>query len=80
MEIKVKAFGIARDILGSSVLAMEVKEKLTVADLMSQLKSDFPAFAELTSLAIAINESYAEPGQLINKGDEVVIIPPVAGG
>lgn len=80
MTIEVKAFGIARDILGGPNLTINIKQNTTVQDLIQHLKNDYPAFAELTSLAIAVNTSYAEPQQLIKVGDEVVIIPPVAGG
>lgn len=80
MEIEIKAFGIARDILGNSTLNLDISEETSVEKLMLQLKKKFPAFKELTSLAIAINTSYATPGQVIKQGDEVVIIPPVAGG
>jgi len=80
MKIEIKAFGIARDILGGSALNVDIAEQTSVEDLMTQLKNDYPAFKELTSLAIAINTTYATPEQLIKQGDEVVIIPPVAGG
>jgi len=80
MEIEIKAFGIARDILGDSVLNVDIEAETSVENLMAQLKNDYPAFKELTSLAIAINTTYATPEQLIKQGDEVVIIPPVAGG
>lgn len=80
MEIEVKAFGIARDILGGAEIRINIKENTSVEDLIKQLKTEFPAFSELTSLAIAINTTYAESNQKIQQGDEVVIIPPVAGG
>ena len=80
MEIEIKAFGIARDILGNATFNLKIAEETSVESLMERLKKDYPAFKELTSLAIAINTTYATPGQLIKQGDEVVIIPPVAGG
>lgn len=80
MKIDIKAFGIARDILGNSTINLNIAAETSVESLMEQLKKEYPAFKELTSLAIAINTSYATPEQLIKEGDEVVIIPPVAGG
>ena len=80
MEIKILAFGIARDILGGTELKMSASENLTVGRLLELLKARYPAFSDLTSLAIAVNAEYANENQPIFAGDEVVIIPPVAGG
>jgi len=80
MEIEIKAFGIARDILGHSSIEIKIEENTTVEALIQTLENSYPAFSELTSLAIAINATYAEGNQKIKAGDEVVIIPPVAGG
>lgn len=80
MEVKILAFGIAKDILGGAALHLSVPLDLTVEGLMKVLKERYPAFQELTSLAIAVNADYAQPDQIIKADDEVVIIPPVAGG
>jgi molybdopterin synthase sulfur carrier subunit len=80
MEVKIIAFGIAKDILGTNEIELAFKESIAVEELLEELKTRYPAFRELRSLAIAINETYASPGQMIGARDEVVIIPPVAGG
>jgi molybdopterin converting factor subunit 1 len=81
MELEVVAFGIARDILGQPNLNLEVDDTpLTVAKLLETLKTRYPAFRDLASLAVAVNAAYATPDQVIIAGDEVVLIPPVAGG
>lgn len=80
MEINILAFGIARDILGGSNIKLSSEKNLTVGQLLELLKERYPAFKELTSLAIAVNAEYAGESQLISADDEVVIIPPVAGG
>ena len=80
MQIKVLAFGIARDILGGASTTLDIDGSMTVAELKARLVRHFPAFGELASLAIAVNTEYAEPHHIIQPGDEVVIIPPVAGG
>ena len=77
--IKVKLFGIAKDIVGSSNLEIAVQIS-TVDELLDYLKVQFPEFKKLTSLMVAINDEYALPGAIINKLDEVAIIPPVSGG
>lgn len=80
MEVKILAFGIARDILGGSEINLSTTTEPTVGQLLELLNERYPAFQELTSLAIAVNADYAEADQQIKAGDEVVIIPPVAGG
>lgn len=80
MTIKVLAFGIARDILGGASTVVEIQGQGTVGDLRATLLEQYPDFAKLTSLAVAVNTEYAEAERVIRPGDEVVLIPPVAGG
>lgn len=80
MRIRLVAYGIARDILGTRERELEVTEGTLIADLKSQLTSEFSAFEKLNSLAFAVNEEYASDGYVLQDGDEVVIIPPVSGG
>ncbi|SMD32701.1 molybdopterin synthase sulfur carrier subunit [Reichenbachiella faecimaris] len=79
-QIKVVAFGIARDIMGGKQLELVVQEGATVSIAMSLLKEKFPAFEQLTSLNLAINEEYVNGDYQIKSGDELVLIPPVSGG
>ena len=74
------AFGIARDIFGASTIKVKAQENSTVKKLLEDLNEQYPALQELRSVAIAINTEYASMEQTIKPGDEVVIIPPVAGG
>ncbi len=80
MEIKILAFGIARDIVGESDFEFSVKESVTVGELKKALVEKYPDFEKLRSLAIAVNSEYATDEQLVDAGDEIVIIPPVSGG
>lgn len=80
MEVKILAFGIAKDILGGASLSVELPEQPTVGQLKAYLCGAYPDFEKLASFAIALNTEYAEDQQAIQPGDEVVIIPPVSGG
>ena len=77
--ISVKLFGIAKDIVGSSTLKIE-QDLGTVDELLNYLKFEYPAFKDLTSLLVAINDEYANTTANIKSEDEVAIIPPVSGG
>lgn len=79
-QIKVVAFGIARDIIGGRDTDLQIPENCTAAQAMVQLKDKFPDFEQLASLNLAINEEYVNDDYQINKGDELVLIPPVSGG
>lgn len=78
MKVRVKAYGIARDIAGRD-FELEVGGT-TVGDLRKALLNTYPAMANLASLLIAVNESYAGDETGISETDEVVLIPPVSGG
>jgi len=76
--IKVKLFGIAKDIVSSSFY--EIDGGITVGDLKVKLCNDFPSFSDLRSFLVAINDEYAYDQEVIKESDEVAIIPPVSGG
>ncbi len=78
--MKVLAFGIARDILGDSQITVSSSDLKTVVDLRSYLDRTYPQFSALNSLAIAVNEEYAEGNVELNDDDVVALIPPVSGG
>lgn len=80
MELKVVAFGIARDIINGKETTIDLPEGGTAAKAMDKLKSDYPAFNDLSSLQLAVNESYVDHDYEIQQGDELVLIPPVSGG
>ena len=79
MKCKIKTFGIARDILGSKELTMEINGN-TVIDLRDTLTQQYPKLASLNSLFIAVNQSYAADEMELKESDEVALIPPVSGG
>ncbi len=78
MNIRIKAFGITRDITAG---ATEIScQGATVGDLRKALLEKYPSLRDLASLMIAVNSSYAADDLPLNPGDEVVLIPPVSGG
>ncbi|WP_420460129.1 MoaD/ThiS family protein [Neolewinella sp.] len=78
--MKIACFGIAREIAGGPSLDLPDVEGLTVADLKRRLVVEHPALGELVSFAVARNEVYALDEEVLEAGDELVIIPPVSGG
>jgi len=80
MQITIKAFGITRDIVGTHSLELELPDTASVNDLRQALGKVYPRLADLTSLAIAVNQEYAKDNIQLSENDEVVLIPPVSGG
>jgi molybdopterin converting factor small subunit len=80
MKIRLIAYGIAKDILQSKELEVDVKAGDSISSLKQSLFSRYPDFAKLKSLAFAVGEDYQEDSYRLKENDEVVIIPPVSGG
>lgn len=80
MKLKVSLFGITREIIGQSALEVSGPAQQSVAELMDQLRAQYPALGELTSFAVAVNNEYAGPDYQLHEHDEIALIPPVSGG
>ncbi|MFD2585606.1 MoaD/ThiS family protein [Croceitalea marina] len=79
-------FGVTKDIVGSPSLSIPTASVTgrsipkTVRELRSFLNKSYPELGKLSSLAIAVNNSYAQDDEQINSYDEIALIPPVSGG
>jgi len=79
-------FGVTKDIIGSPSLSIPTRSitgksmPKTVKELRGFLGNLYPELNKLSSLAIAVNNVYAQENQEINSYDEIALIPPVSGG
>lgn len=80
MNLKIALFGIAREIVGAPTLALTAPDGQSVQDLLERLRADYPALGGLSSLAVAVNNEYAEETHPLQERDEIALIPPVSGG
>ncbi len=80
MNLKIRAFGIARDIFGEGEVAFTLSGANNVQNLKDELVKSYPEFEKLRSFSVAVNQEYQEDDFLLSDKDEVVIIPPVSGG
>lgn len=80
MKINLLAFGIAKEIIGHRFLELELPGNPDVSSLRSELVKQYPRLAELAQVRLAVNNEYAEEGNLLSENDEVALIPPVSGG
>ncbi len=80
MTVSVLLFASYADLLGRSQLDLRLAEGATVNDVIAEL-GRLPNGGKLPPCPlVAVNERYAAPGQRLVAGDEVAVIPPVAGG
>ena len=80
MKIKLIAFGIAKEILRSRQVEIELNSGDSISSLRQVLFHRYPELAKLKSLSFAVGVNYQEDTYGLHDNDEVVIIPPVSGG
>jgi molybdopterin synthase catalytic subunit len=79
VNVKVLVFASYAEALGKGELALSLPAGATVADCVSEVRRAVGAGVPPAPL-VAVNRVYARPEQPLAEGDEVAIIPPVAGG
>jgi len=79
--VRLLAFAGARDVLGAAEMAWPLESPCTAEELLHHVCSRFPALGPYRrSIRVAVNGAYAQANELVRSGDEVALIPPVAGG
>ena len=81
MRISVLYFAVFRERLGRDEETLELAAGATVADALAALASTHAPIAQLAGkYRVAVNQDFVEPAHVLAEGDELVLIPPVAGG
>ena len=80
-EVRVKAllFASYADAYGSGEVSLLLRAGSTVGDAVAAVRAKSPDAIPLRPL-VALNERYARMEDRLSAGDEVALIPPVAGG
>ena len=76
MKVTVQLFGPLAQSAGRASLEVEVAGS-TVKDVVDAVA---PTLKIDSSVRLAVNTDYAEPGTTLKDGDVVSLIPPVGGG
>lgn len=79
MELNVLLFASYAEAVGAPSVAVSVRSGATVEDVLIAVRS-MAGGRELPPALVAVNQTYARPSDLVSVGDEIAIIPPVAGG
>jgi molybdopterin synthase catalytic subunit len=81
MRIQVLYFAVFRERLATDSESLELPAPATVADAIAALEARHDVIAKLRGrYRIAVNHAMTEPAAPLAEGDELVLIPPVAGG
>ena len=81
MKIRILYFASYRELLGKGEDFLDLPEGTTVSELLETLWSRGGRYASIPAGAVvAVNRAFASPERTLNEGDEVALVPPVAGG
>jgi molybdopterin synthase catalytic subunit len=81
MHVQARFFAAHRERIGTSNLAVELPDGATVGELVERIAQQFPELRPLLGASrFAVNREYAPSTSVLQNGDEVAFVPPVAGG
>ena len=81
MEIQVLYFAVFRERLGRSEQSLALANGATVGDAIAALANEHAAIAQLRGrFRVAVNQDFVDDDHVLRDGDELALIPPVAGG
>lgn len=81
ITITVKLFAAYQEAYGVPELILKVPPQTTVSAILDQLISEHPQLNQWRNLTrFGVNLQFVEPENILQNGDEVVLIPPVSGG
>ncbi len=81
MKIQILFFASYRDLLGTGEMTLHLPEGSSVAGMVAELRGRGEPFSTLPQHpVVAVNECYAPEDRILEEGDVVAFIPPVAGG
>lgn len=81
MKINCSIFGKYAEVVGTGSLVLELKDNSDVGGALEKLRKILPN-GELIprTTMVAVNQSHALSTQRLKDGDELALLPPLAGG
>jgi molybdopterin converting factor subunit 1 len=80
MTVTVLLFASYADAVGRSQIELDVTSGATVKDVIDRVREMSDTDRLPAAPMVAVNEQYASRDRELHPGDEVALIPPVAGG
>lgn len=80
MRIRTLLFATYRDLAGTDRVDLDLPPGSTAGDLVARLRTRAGLDVIPSDPALAVNQVYAPLDTSLSDGDEVALLPPVAGG
>lgn len=80
MQVRVLLFAQYRDAAGAGEVVFDLPAGATASDAVAQLRAAHPSPLIPEKPIVAVNMNYASLRDVLREGDELALLPPVAGG
>ncbi len=81
MKITCLIFGKYAEVVGTDKTEFELPEGASLVDAIQELRDTLPNGSRIpASTMVAINQVHALPTRILEEGDELALLPPLAGG
>jgi molybdopterin converting factor subunit 1 len=81
MRVTVRFFASHREATGLTTYIADVPDGSSAAEVLSSLYGSFPKLKSASvRVAFAINRNHVNPATPLRDGDELALLPPMAGG
>ena len=81
LRVNVLFFASYADIAGRESLELSVHPPATVADVVRRVRETVPGAERIPARPLtALNQQHVKPEASVADGDEVALLPPMAGG
>lgn len=81
MRVRILYFAVFRERLKKDEEDIELADGITVDAAITELGTRYPDIAKLRGrFRVAVNQDFVDDDHVLREGDEVALIPPVAGG
>jgi molybdopterin converting factor small subunit len=79
MKVSVLFFGATADEVGEREIEVDFPDNTKSGDAFAQITADYPQLKQ-HKLLFAVNQEYADGGEIIRDGDELAVFTAVSGG
>lgn len=79
MKVQILFFGATAETMGEREIEMDFADDLKSSEAFAEIKHRYPRLND-HSLLFAVNQEYANGGELIKNGDELAVFTAVSGG
>jgi molybdopterin converting factor small subunit len=80
-KIDLRLYASVKDLLGKDRIDLDWIDNMTAGDVRKKLSESFPILSVVnTQFTISVNRRVVGDRELIQKTDELAILPPISGG